>query len=177
MKNFFKYNRVAAIGALVLIVALSIFGGVNRTVYSYKSKAEKAFSASDTSASSDLKKYADFASQLSAIARSNGTDTSALDKSIAELDTTSPFKGGDRAAEAIRSSSSVVFAELSAKKDVDEQQMRSATSFYYEMDSVITRLKNNKEYGNAARRYNKAIHSFPANILTGARDDAAVFDG
>lgn len=175
MKKFFKYNRVAAIGVLVLIIILSVFGGINRTVYSYKNKAEKAFSASDTSALSDLKKYAGFASQLSAVAKANGCDTKALDNYIAALDSDSPFTGCSKAVEGIVSSAAVVYNELAAKKDIDEQQSRSAKSYYYEMDSVLTHLQNNGDYNKAAIRYNKAKSAFPANILTGSQPDAAVF--
>ena len=176
MKKFFKYNRVAAIGVLVLTVLLGIFGGVNRTVYSYKNKAEKAFSSSDDSAASDLKKYAAFASQLSSVAKANGCVTDALDQSIAALDTDSPFAESGKAVSDIVSSASVTYNELAAKKDVDEQQSRSAKSYYYEMDSILTRLQNNSEYNKAAQKYNKAKNSFPANLFTGKQPDAAVFD-
>ena len=43
MKKFFKYNVGAAIGALVLIIILSVFLGVNRTVSSYKNNVIKNF--------------------------------------------------------------------------------------------------------------------------------------
>ena len=70
----------------------------------------------------------------------------------------------------------MTYNELAAKKDVDEQQSRSAKSYYYEMDSILTRLQNNSEYNKAAQKYNKAKNSFPANLLTGKQPDAAVFD-
>ena len=176
MKKFFKYNVGAAVGALVLIVLLGIFGGVNRTVYSYKSKTENAFFSSEGSAASDLKKYAEFASKLSAIAKANGCDTDKLDKNIVDLDNGSPFKECGKALQNIASSASVVYNELASKKDVDEQQSRSAKSYYAEMDSTVMRLKNNSAYNSAAAKYNKAKNSFPANILTWNTPDAAVFD-
>ena len=43
MKKFFKYNMGAAVGALVLIVILSVFCGVNRTVASRKSAVSSRF--------------------------------------------------------------------------------------------------------------------------------------
>ena len=176
MKKFFKYNVGAAIGALVLIILLSIFGGVNRTVYSYKNKAENAFLSSSSPVSADLKKYAGFASQLSAIAGSNGCDTSELDGYIAALVTDSPYADNGRTIENIAMRASVVYNELVSKKDVDEQQSRSAKSYYYEMDSIRSVLKNNSGYNDAAYKYNRAKKSFPANILTWNLPDAAVFD-
>ena len=183
MKKFFKYNMGAAICALVLIVLLGIFGGANRTVYTYKNDTERAFSSLSSVVSSDLRKYTGFASQLSAAAKANGCDTSALDKSIAACNTDSPFSGSLGSAADIATSASVVYNELIAKKDVDEQQSRSAKSYYYEMDSILTRLRNNTEYieaadryNSTADRYNRAIHSFPTNILTGSHPDAAVYE-
>ena len=193
MKKFFKYNTGAAIGALVLIVLLSIFAGVNRTVYSYKNKAEKAlpeYPTYDMSDAADLNKYVEFAVKLSAVAKSNGCDTGSLDSYIAALDTNSPFIENGDAISGITSSSAAVYNELVSKTNVDGQQLRSAKSYYYEMDSCLMRLRNTGNYSAAleeyneavenynkyAEKYNKAKNSFPANILTWNLPDAAVFD-
>ncbi len=186
MKKFFKYNRVAAICALVLIVLLCIFGGVNRTVYSYKNKAEKLYPIYDMSDATDLTKFKEFAVKLSAIAKSNGCYTLELDGYIAELATDYPFVNNNYAILKITSSSAAVYNELVSKSNVDEQQLRSAKSYYYEMDSILTRLRNSSEnseyvksvekYNKAAEKYNKAKNTFPANILTWYLPDASVLD-
>ena len=168
MKKFFKYNRVAAIGALVLIILLSVFCGVNRTVYSYKSKTENAFSSSDGSVSSDLKKYKGYAEQFCAVAAANGCDTGELEGLVSSLDGSDPFNGCGGILDEISRRAAIVHAEFEAKN--------TEISDFAEMSSTVMRLQNNKNYNNAAAKYNKAKNSFPANILAGKMPDAAVFD-
>ena len=179
MKKFFKYNRGAAIGALVLLIVLSVFLGINRTVSSYKNNVINAFSKTDNSVSADLQKYGDYANQLYAIASANGCSVDQLKNSLTKLDASDPFGGADQAVKNISSAAAVVYAELSAKTNVDDQQMRSATSYYYEMDSTVSRIKNNTDYNNKAKKYNKAANAFPATMIvvfTDTTDDAAVFE-
>ena len=178
MKKFFKYNRGAAIGALVLIIILSVFLGVNRTVLSYKNKVMDKFSASGASVASDLQSYLDFAKQLSAVAKANGCNTAQLDTELAKIVTNNPFSGADEALDRANSAANVVFAELSAKTNIDEQQKRTAISCNAEMYSVISRIQNNDDYNKAAKKYNKAANAFPASVIavfTDTTDDAAVF--
>lgn len=179
MKKFFKYNRGAAIGALVLIIVISVFLGINKTVSSYKNGVINAFSKTGNSVSADLRKYGDYANQLCAIASANGCSVDQLKNSLSKLDATDPFCGADNAVKNISSSAAVVYAELSAKTNVDDQQMRSATSYYYEMDSTVSRIKNNTDYNNKAKKYNRAANAFPATMIvvfTDTTDDAAVFE-
>ncbi|MBO4422154.1 MAG: hypothetical protein J5879_01855 [Clostridia bacterium] len=176
MKKFFKYNVGAAIGALVLIIALALFGGMNRTVASYSGKVDRAFDSSSGSVSLDLKKYKDYAVSFSAKAKAAGCATSALDESVGKLDAGSAYTDSDRALEAISSAAAVVYGELEAKSGIGEDQKRSAKSDYYEMTSTADRLLKNDAYNNAAKKYNKAVSSFPANILTFGRHRAAVFN-
>ena len=58
----------------------------------------------------------------------------------------------------------------------DSQAKNTEISDFAEMSSTVMRLQNNKNYNNAAAKYNKAKNSFPANILAGKMPDAAVFD-
>ena len=176
MKKFFKYNRVAAIGALVLIILLSVFCGVNRTVYSYKSKTENAFSSSDGSVSSDLKKYKGYAEQFCAVAAANGCDTGELEGLVTSLDGSDPFNGCGGILDEISRRAAIVHAEFEAKNVADSQAKNTEISDFAEMSSTVMRLQNNKNYNNAAAKYNKAKNSFPANILAGKMPDAAVFD-
>ena len=179
MKKFFKYNVGAAIGALVLIILLTVFLGINRTVSSYKNSVINAFSKSDNSVSADLQKYGDYANQLYAIASANGCNVTEFKNSLSKLNAKDPFGGADYALRNISSSAAVVYNELSAKQNVDDQQMRSATSYYYEMDSTVSRIKNNTDYNNKAKKYNKAANAFPATMIVVFTDttyDAAVFE-
>lgn len=178
MKKFFKYNVGAAIGALVLIIFLSVFLGVNRTVSSYKNNVIGKFSSSDSSVASDLQSYIDFAKQLSAVLKANGCNTAQLDAELSKLDTNDPFSGQDKALSSISSAAAVVFAEFSAKTGIDDQQKRTAVSCNAEMLSVISRIQNNDAYNSAAKKYNKAANAFPASVIvvfTDRTDDAAVF--
>ena len=177
MKNFFKYNVGAAAGALVLIMMISVFAGINRTASTYKNKVLSEYGGKNSTVVSDISKYADHASHLSAAAKANGCDTSLLDGALADLDMSDPFGGLSVRMNDILSQSNIVYAELSAKKDVDADQMRSATSYYYEMKSAEARLRNSDGYNDAAEKYNKLRNTFPANIISlGTKGgDAAVF--
>ena len=178
MKKFFKYNVGASIGALVLIIILSVFLGVNRTVSSYKNNVIKNFTITGDSVSSDLQSYIDFAKQLSAIAAANGCNTAQLDAELAKLVTDDPFSGADEALNRASSAAAVVYAELSAKTNIDDRQRRTAVSCNAEMYSLISRIQNNDAYNKAAKKYNKAANAFPASVMvffTDTTDDAAVF--
>lgn len=170
MKKFFKYNVGAAIGALVLIIALSVLGGVNRTVAVRKSAVISRY---DSEVAADLRGYKEYAGKFASLAAAAGCDTGRLEAAISALGHSSPFDGGP---EAVVSASDAVYAELTAKKDVDETQLRSAKSYYYEMNSTVMRLKENSAYNKAAAKYNKAVSAFPANVITGKHKPATVFD-
>ena len=173
MKKFFKYNMGAAVGALVLIVILSVFCGVNRTVASRKSAVSSRF---DKTVAADLRSYAEYGSKFASLSSSLGCDVKDLQNALSALDNSSPFGGSGDAIVSAASKASSVYAELSSKKDADEALLRSAKSYYYEMESTVMRLKENKSYNSAAARYNKAVSSFPANVITGGGKPAAVFD-
>ena len=175
MKEFFKYRRGAAIGALVLIIIVSVFAGVNRTVAVRRNAVEKQFTASDGSAAADLRSYAEYAGKLCAIASSVGCDTGRFESALAGFSYDSPFSVGKSFTDVINASDTV-YAELAARLDSGDVQMRSAKSYYAEMNSTVMRLKENSGYNKAASRYNKAIGAFPANILAGKNEPAAVFD-
>lgn len=176
MKKFFKYNTAAAVGVLVLTVLLGIFGGVNRTVYSYKNKAENAFSSSDGSASSDIKKYKGYAQQFCAVTAANGCDVKELEVIVLSLDGSDLFGGCDEILDEISRRAAIVHAEFEAKNVADSQAKNTEISDFAEMSSTVMRLRGNKTYNSAASKYNKAKNSFPANFLTGSLPDAAVFD-
>lgn len=176
MKKFFKYNVPAAAAALAVIIVLSVFLGIGRTLGTYKGRVERAFTSADNSAASDLKKYKSYAEQLCAIAKANGCDTKKLEEAVNGIDSADPFGGADVALSDVSVLSAVVYAELSAKKELDGQTANTVKSDYYEMTSTVMRLQKNESYNKAAAKYNKAIRSFPANLFSFGKKEAAVFD-
>ena len=177
MKKFFMYNRVAAIGALVLIIVLSVIGGVSRTVASSKNRVEREYSSlTFGSVSEDLRDIETYAKKFSALAASLGCDTAELDKALSEYAYTTPFGNVRTELDAVEGAADVVYADLTALQGADETNVRSATSYYYEITSSVMRIKNNTAYNNAAAKYNKVIGTFPANLFAIGRNRAAVFD-
>ncbi len=177
MKKFFKYNVGAAIGALVLIIVLSVTVGVFRTVGSYKNRVEREFSSlSSGSAAEDLRSYETYAKKFSALAASLGADTSALDRALSEYAYTTPFGGVRAELDAVSGEADAVYAAVNAMKEADSDTVRSVVSYYYEMTSTVQRLQNNASYNNAAVKYNKAISTFPASVFAAGKKPAAVFD-
>ena len=173
MKKFFKYNVGAAAGALVLIVILSVFLGVNRTVASRKSAVSSRF---DKTVAADLRSFVEYGTRFASAASSLGCDVNGLQGALSALDNSSPFNGSGEAVVPAASKAASVYGELSSKKDADDALLRSAKSYYYEMESTVMRLKENKSYNSAAARYNRAVSAFPANVITGGGKPAAVFD-
>ena len=172
--QFFKYNRPAAVAALAVIVILSILLGVNRSVSSLAGKVEHSYT--DTKVQSDLSKYVTHARSFAAAAEALYGDNDSLRTAIDALDAAlaSPLwemhwlKGVEEAAAA-------VYYNLQLDGAADEDVKRSATAYYYEMQSTVQRLANNTDYQKRAVAYNKAIRAFPASLLAPGRRDAVVF--
>lgn len=173
--QFLKYNRTAAAVALAIIVVLSIFFGVNRSISSLGKAVERAYT--DTEASSDLAKYAAHAQQFSAIYAALYEENADMQTAIASLraSLSSPLGETERLA-VVSSLAAEMYYTLSLDKNAEEAAKNSAMAYYYEMQSTLMRLGNNTEYDAAAKKYNDTISAFPASVLSPGRAPAIRFD-
>ena len=177
--KFFKYNLPAAWIVLVIAVAVSAVFGTNRSVSRLEEETVKAYAVDSTysgSAKADMIKFADYASQLYAIAEATGCADAAFGSALSELRASmdSPF-GSEDAFSDLHSAASLAYNKIVNQSDVTETQKKSAILYYYEMDSTKSRLSNNAEYNKIAAKYNAAIASFPASVFAPGRACAAVF--
>lgn len=172
--QFFKYNRGAAIAALAVIVLLSVILGANRSVAALAGKVEDAYVKAEVQ--SDLTKYVSHARSFAAATGSLYGENAVLSDAIAALDDAlaSPFDAADRTS-AIETASAAVYYTLQLDETADETVKRTATAYYYEMQSTLLRLGNNETYAKRAGAYNDAIRSFPASFLVPGRRPAALF--
>ncbi len=172
--QFFKYNRPAAFAALLVIVILSALLGVNRSVTSLGGKVENAYTK--TEVQSDLTKYVSHARSFAAAAGSLYGENAALTEAIDALDDAlySPFDAPERVTD-IETAAAAVYYTLQLDTKADEAVKRTATAYYYEMQSTLQRLGNNETYAKRADAYNDAIRAFPASLLAPGRRPAVLF--
>lgn len=172
--QFFKYNRRAAAAALAVIVILSILLGVNRSVSALSGKVEDAFVK--TQVQSDLTKYVtharSFAASTAALYGENTALTDAIDALEEVL--SSPFDAPHRVSD-IETAASAVYYTLQLDTTAEEGVKRSATAYYYEMQSTVQRLGNNSYYQVRASDYNKAIGALLPSLLAPGRRPAVTF--
>lgn len=178
MRKLLKYGRTAAIIALILVIPLSIFIGCNRTVSGLARDVRKAYEngGDDGVAYADMKKFAGYAENLSAIAASNGLANETYEKALATLrtDAATPFSSST-AAEEVYAQGSLLYNKLLTETEISEEQRNSAILYFAEMASARKRLANNDTYNDAARKYNDVLASFPAAFITVGRKSAVVF--
>lgn len=172
--QFFKYNRGAATAALAAVVILSILLGVNRSIASLAGKVEDAYT--DTEVQSDLTKYVTHARSFAAAAAALYGENAALTAAIDALDDAldSPFAALDRVSD-IETAAAAVYYTLQLDTEAEESVKRSATAYYYEMQSTVQRLGNNADYQKRADTYNAAIRAFPASLIAPGRLPAVTF--
>ncbi len=172
--HFLKYNRRAAIAALLVIILLSVVGGVNRSVASLARKAEDAYT--ETKVYADLTDYVSYAQNFAAAHSALYGEDAALRHAIDALGKAlvSPTAMTDEL-KTLSSLAASAYYKLSLDKTADETVKRSAMAYYYEMQSTEMRLNNNTEYKNRAMKYNTAICSFPASLLASGRKPAVLF--
>lgn len=172
--QFFKYNRGAAAAVLAVIVILSILLGANRSISSLAGRVEDAFVK--TQVQSDLTKYVTHARSFAAAAAALYGEDAALREAIDALDgsLTSPFDAPGRVSD-IEDAAAAVYYTLQLDATAEESVKRSATAYYYEMQSTVQRLGNNSYYAERAGAYNKAIRAFPASLLAPGRRPAVTF--
>lgn len=177
MKKFLKYNRPAAIIALVVIVVLSVWLGGMRSVSSLKKNVLKSYFTDYSSggcAADDMARYLSYSQKILGIAEANGVRneeySSAVNAFADACD--SPFTAAP-VYEKLRKSADTVYNILYAS-NLDSSVRNSLISYYYEMTSTSQRLSNNSDYNKVARKFNSASTSFPANLY-GSNDTAVVF--
>ena len=81
---------------------------------------------------------------------------------------------GDRL-EAVSTLAASVYYKLNLDEKADETVKKSATAYFYEMQSTEMRLANNGDYAARADKYNDAIRGLPASLLSPGRKPAATF--
>ncbi len=173
--NTIRHNIPLAVAALVLIVVLALVLGTVRSVSSLAGKAEKLYAKeSDTygSPKKDLTKIVEWSTELNAISVAAGCGEF-TDEIGALRDTLASPVGQGNSALALYTAASSAYARITAKKDITEDQEKSATLYFYDIQSTMTRLKSNEDYRRAAEKYNAAIRSFPGILLR--RDPAAEY--
>ena len=172
--QLFKYNRGFAFAVLAVVIVLSVLLGVNRSLSSLAGKVEDAYTG--TEVQSDLTKYVTHARSFASATAALYGENTALTEAIAALDgsATSPFDALDRISN-IESAAAAVYYKLQLDADADESVKRSATAYFYEMQSTVQRLGNNAEYAKRASAYNDAINTLPASLLAPGRRPAVTF--
>lgn len=173
--QFFKYNRTAAVIALVILVALCIPLGTIRSVSSLAGRVEDSFA--DTEAQSDLKKYAahaeNFIAAYEAFCGSDPALRAALSAYRAVIDT--PFLMTDELETLSSLAASAYYKASLLTAEGSESLKNSLIAYYYEMQSDADRLARNTDYAKRADAYNRAISSFPASVLCPGRTPAVLF--
>lgn len=174
-----KFNRVLAITVMILVIAAAIPCGVIRSVNALERKVEKIYDAGDErngTVRTDLTRLADYGQNLYALAEPLGCADAAFAEAVTALRGTigSPITDGD-AITALMSAASLAYNRMMALPEITESQKNSAVLYFYEMDSTRARLQNNEQYAAAARKYNRAIESFPASLFCSGKESAITF--
>ncbi|MBE6562017.1 MAG: hypothetical protein E7662_12925 [Ruminococcaceae bacterium] len=174
-----KFNRVLAITVMILVIAAAIPCGVIRSVNALERKVEKIYDAGNErngTVRTDLTRLADYGQNLYALAEPLGCADAAFAEAVTVLRGTigSPITDGG-ATTALMSAASLAYNRIMALPEITESQKNSAVLYFYEMDSTRARLQNNEQYAAAARKYNRAIESFPASLLCGGKEPAITF--
>ena len=178
MKQLLKSRPFAAI-CLAAVILLSVFLGGFRSVKKLEKKAYNAyytdFSYGD--AGEDMKKMSRYATMLYAVCQACGC----ADEGFAEVVDRFDRSVGDpylpeELFNSLFHTCSIAYNVLINSLDATEQQIVSAKQYYYEIDSISRRLANNSGYNEAAKKYNKALDSFPVSLFMKNADRMIVFD-
>jgi xanthine dehydrogenase molybdopterin-binding subunit B len=170
------HSRAAAILALILLIPISVVLGGRVALFRLAAKAEAAYtedSARWGCAKSDAQKIAEYGDQLSAITAALTGDVSLAEKAEAARRAADASPIGQTEVVALYRAAAVAYQSLQIDPSLTDQQKRSATAYFYEMQSVMQRLANNEAYARAAARYNEACRSFPSSLWGGR--EAAVY--
>lgn len=179
MKKFLKYNIPAAVIALLLVIALSVFGGVNRTAASLAGQITRAYLGDADRGSgrfgdvcASVKAYLDGAERLAAQIRDDGSLTAVLEASR-EL-RSAPF-GNRNAFLDLADAAGAAYHAFAGAAGQDENALSEAKALYTELEALKKRLAGYTEYEEAAERYNRTISGIPGRFLVLHRQEAVLF--
>ncbi len=161
-----KYNIPLACIALVAVILFTLTFGVGRTVNGCYKDLTALYQS--TKASADIKDLQGYSAMIMSGAKSAGADVSALEAALSELGKvdTDPTRIED-SIDNVMTQTSLAYSYV----DGDTAMI----AHMREVQSVMMRLKNNEQYNNAAAKYNKVIHSFPASLFSIGKGDAVNF--
>lgn len=177
MKNFFKYNRIAAAAALILSVILTLTFGVSRSTEKLAREVEALYEAADPvygSAKADAKRFCTYLERLYAEASAYGI---AAPEYLGELSglASSAFPEKNMLGQAF-SDADGTYNRLINLSEITEGAKTEAIRCFAEINAMRLRLKNNEIYNTAAKDYNKELGSFPAKLFDRTHLPAAVFE-
>lgn len=180
MKDFFRHNIPAAVAALVLVIALALTLGVNRSVGKLADKVEELYVLEDDkygAPQKDVNRFCGYLNELYSYAVLSGGDIG-LQKAAEELSgaADSPFIEGNRLQSAYETAY-ITYNRLLSAENTDEQQRSEIIYCFAELQAAMMRLKHNVPYNTAAAEYNEALRSFPAKVLDFTHSPAAVYNG
>lgn len=173
-----KFNRVLAIAVLILVIAAAIPCGVLRSVSALENKVETVYDEGDKrdgTVRTDLTKLAEYAQNLYAAAEPAGCADTAFAEAIRFLQASLGTPMTEDTLTPLMNAASLTYNRIMAHPALSEAQKNSAVLYFYEMDAIRARLRNNDAYADAARKYNRAIDSFPASLFCGGKDKAMIF--
>ena len=179
MKKFLKYNIPAAVIALLLVIMLSVFGGVNRTAASLAGQISSVYLGDADRGSgrygdvrASVEAYLDGAERLAAQIGDDGRLTAALE-ACREL-RSAPF--GDRNAFlTLADAAGAAYHAFAGADGRDESALSGAKALYTELEALQKRLAGYTEYEEAAERYNRTISGIPGRFLVFHRQEAVLF--
>ena len=179
MKDFFRHNRKAAVAGLILMIVFSLVFGVNRSIDRLANKVEKLYLSSDTkygSVQKDIRKFYGYLNEMYSEASEYG-DNIALGCAVAELKNSidSPYSIG-KIVQSAYETAQITYNRLMNTDDISENDKKNIIVCFSELQALSMRLKNNEDYNEAAKAYNKALNSFPAVIFDLIHIPAVVFE-
>ena len=173
-----KFNRPLAIAVMIAVIIAAIPCGALRSVSALERKTERIYEEGDKrdgTVRTDLTKLAEYAQNLYAAAEPLGCADAAFAEAIRAMQTSLDTPMTEDTLTPLMNAASLSYNRIMANTALTEAQKNSAVLYFYEMDAIRARLRNNDAYADAARKYNRAIDSFPASLFCGGKDKAMTF--
>ena len=173
-----KFNRPLAIAVMILLIAAAIPCGVLRSVSALERKTERIYAEGDErdgTVRTDLTKLAEYAQNLYAAAEPLDCADAAFAEALRAMQASLDTPMTEDMLTPLMNAASLAYNRIMAHPTLTEAQKNSAILYFYEMDAIRARLRNNDAYADAAQKYNRAIDSFPASLFCGSKDKAMTF--
>ena len=175
-----KNSRPFAAFCLAVVILLSVLLGGLRSVKKLEKRAYNAYYTEYEDygkADEDIRKLNRYAAMLYSLCLSCNCAEEEFALTVDSFDK----KAGDPylSAELYHSLfnlSSLAYNMLINSPYASDQQKTSAKQYFYEMESTMRRLSNNGGYNDAAKKYNRALQSFPMSLVMKNADLMIVFD-